>query len=84
MYADVGPQRPEGIPYHRRRGRGDHIMGVEPLLLPRIRYLGVTHFCTTVYYILVAQKPHFCIMTLMYYDVIFWMLMKNFYYDRFY
>ena len=41
-------------------------------------------FCTTMYYILVARKPQFCIMTLMYYDVTFWMLMKNFYDDRFY
>ena len=36
------------------------------------------------YYIWVAWMPQFCIMTLMYYDVTFWMLMKNFYDDRFY
>ena len=29
MYADVGPQRPDGFPCHRRRGRGDDIMGVD-------------------------------------------------------
>ena len=40
------------------------------------------YFCTTVNYILVARKPQFCIMTLMYYDITFRMLMKNFYDDR--
>ena len=29
MHADVGPQWPEGFPCHRRRGRGDDIMGVD-------------------------------------------------------
>ena len=29
LCADVGPQRPEGFPRHRRRGRGDDIMGVD-------------------------------------------------------
>ena len=29
MYADVGPRCPEGFPRHRRRGRGDEIMGVD-------------------------------------------------------
>ena len=29
MYVDVGPRWPEGFPYHRRRGRGDDIMGVD-------------------------------------------------------
>ena len=42
------------------------------------------HFCMTMYYILVARKPQFCIMALMYYGVTFWILMKFFYYDRFY
>ena len=41
-------------------------------------------FCMTLCYILVARKTQFCIMTLMYYDVTFWILMKNFYDDRFY
>ena len=36
------------------------------------------------YYNLVARKPHFCIMTLMYYDVTFWMFNKKNYDDRFY
>ena len=54
-----------------------------PPLFHRIRDLRVIHFCTTMYYILVAQKPHFCIMTLMYYDVTFGCLLKNFYDDRF-
>ena len=29
LCADVGPRRPEGVPRHRRRGRGDDIMGVD-------------------------------------------------------
>ena len=29
MHADVGPRWPEGFPCHRRRGRGDDIMGVD-------------------------------------------------------
>ena len=29
MYADVGPRWPDGFPHHRRRGRGDEIMGVD-------------------------------------------------------
>ena len=29
MYADVGPWQPNGFPRHRRRGRGDDIMGVD-------------------------------------------------------
>ena len=29
MYADVGPRWPDGFPRHRRRGRGDDIMGVD-------------------------------------------------------
>ena len=29
MYADVGPQRPEGFPIHKNSGRGDDIMGVD-------------------------------------------------------
>ena len=29
MHANVGPWRPEGFPYHRRRGRGGEIMGVD-------------------------------------------------------
>ena len=33
------------------------------LLLHRIRHLGVYTFCTTVYYMLVAREPQFCIMT---------------------
>ena len=37
----------------------------------------------TMNYILVARKPQFC-MTLMYYDATFWILIKNFYDDRFY
>ena len=41
-------------------------------------------FFTTMYYVLVARKPQFCIMTLMYYDVTFGILMKEFYDDRFY
>ena len=50
-----------------------------PLLLHGLRDQRVIHFCITVYYILVAQKPHFCIMTLIYYDVTFWMFNeKNF------
>ena len=49
-----------------------------PILLHRLRDLRVIHFCTTVYYILVAWKPHFCIMTLMYYDVTFWMFNEFF------
>ena len=48
-----------------------------PLLLHRLRDLRVIHFCTTVYYIWVARKPHFCIMTLMYYDVTFWMFKEK-------
>ena len=28
-YIDVGPRQPEGFPYHRRRGRGDDIMGAD-------------------------------------------------------
>ena len=50
-----------------------------PLLLQRLRDLRVFQFCTTVYYILVARKPHFCIMTSH-----FGCLMKFFYDDRFY
>ena len=29
VYADVGPWRPDGFPCHRKRGRGDDIMGVD-------------------------------------------------------
>ena len=29
VYADVGPRRPDGFPHHRRRGRGDDIMGAD-------------------------------------------------------
>ena len=29
VYADVGPRQPEGFPLHRRRGRGDDIMGAD-------------------------------------------------------
>ena len=29
LYADVGPRRLEGFSCHRRRGRGDDIMGVD-------------------------------------------------------
>ena len=29
MHADVGPQWHERFPHHRRRGRGDDIMGVD-------------------------------------------------------
>ena len=29
MHADVGPRWLEGFPHHRRRGRGDDIMGVD-------------------------------------------------------
>ena len=29
VYADVGPRRPDGFPRHRRRGRGDDIMGAD-------------------------------------------------------
>ena len=29
VYADVGPRQPDGFPRHRRRGRGDDIMGVD-------------------------------------------------------
>ena len=29
MYADVGPRRSDNFPCHRRRGRGDDIMGVD-------------------------------------------------------
>ena len=29
MHADVGPWRLEGFPHHRRRGRGDNIMGAD-------------------------------------------------------
>ena len=29
VYADVGPRWPDGFPWHRRRGRGDDIMGAD-------------------------------------------------------
>ena len=29
VHVDVGPQRVEGFTRHRRRGRGDEIMGVD-------------------------------------------------------
>ena len=29
LCVDVGPQQTEGFPRHRRRGRGDDIMGVD-------------------------------------------------------
>ena len=29
MHANMGPQWPEGFPRHRRRGRGDDIIGVD-------------------------------------------------------
>ena len=29
LHVDVGPRQPEGFPCHRRRGRGDDIMGVD-------------------------------------------------------
>ena len=29
VYEDVGPRWPDGFPRHRRRGRGDDIMGVD-------------------------------------------------------
>ena len=42
------------------------------LLLHRIRHVGVYKFCTTVYYMLVAREPQFCIMTLC--IITFWLL----------
>ena len=29
VYGDVGPRRPDAFPRHRRRGRGDDIVGVD-------------------------------------------------------
>ena len=29
LCVDVGPRQPEGFPRHKRRGRGDDIMGVD-------------------------------------------------------
>ena len=29
VHVDVGPRQPDGFPRHRRRGRGDEIMGVD-------------------------------------------------------
>ena len=29
LYVDEGPRRPKVFPHHRRRGRGDEIMGVD-------------------------------------------------------
>ena len=46
------------------------------LLLHRVRHLGVYTFCTTVYYMLVARKPQFCIITLC--IITFWMYIKSF------
>ena len=46
MYADVGPWRPEGLPHHRWRGRGDDIMGVgAEQMLQRIHtnFVQLTH-----------------------------------------
>ena len=34
VYADVGPWWPEGFPRHRRRGRGDDIMGADAPMHP--------------------------------------------------
>ena len=44
-------------------------------------WMGVYTFCTTMYYMLVAREPQFCIMTPC--ITTFWMLYKKFYGDRF-
>ena len=46
MHADVGPRRPEGFPHHRRRGRGDDIMGVDAewtLQIIHTNFVRLTH-----------------------------------------
>ena len=46
MYVDVRPRRPDGFPRHRRRGRGDEIMGVDAeRMLQRIHtnFVRLTH-----------------------------------------
>ena len=46
VYADVGPPRPEGLPRHRRRGRGDDIMGVDVeqmLQIIHMNFICLTH-----------------------------------------
>ena len=46
MHPNVGPQGPEDFPRHRRRGRGDDIMGVDAeQMLQRIHtnFMRLTH-----------------------------------------
>ena len=46
MYADVGPRWPKGFPRHRRRGRGDDIMGVDAKRMLQIihtNFVWLTH-----------------------------------------
>ena len=46
MYVYFGPRQPDGFPHHRRRGRGDDIMGVDAeRMLQRIHtnFVSLTH-----------------------------------------
>ena len=46
VYADVGPQRLDGFPCHRWRGRGDEIMGVDAertLQIIHTKFVCLTH-----------------------------------------
>ena len=46
MHADVGPQWLEGFPHHRRRGRGDDIMGANverTLQIIHTNFVHLTH-----------------------------------------
>ena len=45
-YADVGPWKPDDLPHHRWRGRGDDIMGVDAeqmLQIIRTNFVQLTH-----------------------------------------
>ena len=46
VYADVGPQQPDGFPRHRWRGRGDEIMGADverTLQIIHTNFVRLTH-----------------------------------------
>ena len=43
VHADVGPRSPKGFPHHRRRGRGDEIMGVDAERMLQIIHTNFVH-----------------------------------------
>ena len=56
VYADVGPRQPDSFPRHKRRGRGDDIMGADAeRILQRIH----TNFVCLTHRVPMAQVKDF-------------------------